>query len=156
MEELEKRFIEYYQEIGRLLGFDSLLASIFGTLYLEPEPIAMDELAKKTGYSLASISNKVKFLESMAVIKRTRKPGSKKVFVYLEKDFAKLMKEGMKKQEYMINTAKARIPELIKEFKPKAKTEKQKKKLKLLENYHKQILKMDMFLVKMIKEFDKL
>ena len=63
MKELEKRFIEMYNKIGRVQGMDNLLTSIFALLILEPDDIAMDDLAHKTGYSLASISNKIKLME---------------------------------------------------------------------------------------------
>ena len=88
MEELNKEIMALFQEMGRGQGLnDDLLMIIFSTLYLEPEPIAMEELAKKTGYSLASISNKTKLLEPIMDITRTRNPGSKKYIYTWKKIF---------------------------------------------------------------------
>ena len=78
MDELEKKFSGMYRKIGAMQGMDDLFSSIFSLLVLEPEDIAMDELAKKTGYSVASISNKVKILKVHGIVKKSRKPGSKK------------------------------------------------------------------------------
>jgi hypothetical protein len=38
------------------------------------ENVMLDEIAEKTGYSLASISNKMKILANIGLIKKTRKP----------------------------------------------------------------------------------
>ena len=86
MEPLDEEFIDMYKQMGQMQGADSLLSSIFGILYLEPEEVSMDELAKKTGYSLASISNNIKTLERVGVVKRIKKPGSRKAYFFIEKN----------------------------------------------------------------------
>jgi DNA-binding transcriptional regulator GbsR (MarR family) len=158
MEQLNKRLIEIYQEMGRGQGLsDSLLMELFARIYIEPEPIAMDELARKTGYSLASISNKVKMLAPMMGIKKVKKPGSKKIFLYMDKDFIKIWKNALlKKEQYVISLAKERFPLLIKEFRNKAKTDKDKKKLKVIEDYYEQILVFEGFMKKMLNELNKI
>ena len=96
----------------------------------------MDELAKKTGYSLASVSNKVKMLESLGMVTRRTKPGSRKVFLYTEKNLLDIMKQQLiKKQEYAIKMAKGTAFSIIEKNKNKLKSEKQKRKLKIIENY---------------------
>lgn len=158
MDQIDKQFIEFYQNIGRAQGFnDNLLTSIMALLFLEPGEVAMEDIAKETGYSLASVSNKVKFLEATGFVKRTTKPGTRKAYLYSEKDFLKVMKQALiKKNEHVINAAKQRIPDMIKENKPKAKTEKQKQKIKILEKYLQQMLKFEIVIQHMIKEFDKI
>ena len=79
MTELEKKFIEFYQNIGRGYGLDSLFLTIFAKLYISPEETAMDDLVGETGYSLASISNKVKELENAGLVRKTKRPGRKKI-----------------------------------------------------------------------------
>jgi DNA-binding transcriptional regulator GbsR (MarR family) len=157
MQELDKKMVELYQEMGRGQGItDSLMLDIFGRLLIEPEPIAMEELAKKSGYSLASISNKVKVLAPVMHIKRIKKPGSKKIYLYMEKDILKVWKEAIgKKEKYVINLAKERIPPIIKEYKEKAKTEKEKKKVKAVEQYYDQIIKFEKIIGKIIKVLEK-
>lgn len=156
MEELNKEIMALFQEMGRGQGLnDDLLMIIFSTLYLEPEPIAMEELAKKTGYSLASISNKTKLLEPIMDITRTRNPGSKKIYLYMEKNILNIWKDALlKKEEHVINKVKEKLPTILKEYKSKAKTEKDKKKLKIMENYYSQVLIFGNIINKIIKEFD--
>src|SRR3989338_363741 len=114
MEELDKKFIDVYKEIGRAEGMDELMLIIFARLYIEPEEIAMEDFAKETGYSLASISNKVNMLGSIWPIKKFRKPGTKKIFLYLDKSIIKILKETMlRKQQYSISVVKEKLPSII-------------------------------------------
>jgi len=157
MDEIDKDFIEMYQGFGTAMGLDNLFITLFAKLYIEPEELAMDELAKETGYSLASVSNKVKMLETMGIVKRTRKPGSKKIFLYAEKDFLKMTKNHIvKKEENCINLVKAKLPDIIKKYKNKVKTERAKGKLRILENYYNQILKFESLIANIRKEIEKL
>jgi len=156
MEELNKKIIKLFEEMGRGQGLnDSLLVEIFARLYFEPEPVAMEDLAKKTGYSLASISNKVNALGPVIGIQKIRKPGSKKIYISMEKDIMKIWKDALlKKQEYVINKVKSKVPEIIKEYKAKVKTEYDKRKLKNLENYYDQVIGFGRILDKILKEFE--
>lgn len=157
MNEIDKKFIDVYKEIGQGQGQDGLLLTIFAKLYIEPEEVAMDDLAKETGYSLASISNKIKMLGSMWPIKKNRKPGSKKIFLYIEKDFIKIMRDVLfKKEQYGIRVVKEKLPIIINEYKNKVKSDKDKKKVKILEDYYKQIIKCEAVIHEMIKKFDNL
>tara|TARA_Y100000034_G_scaffold44576_1_gene54709 strand:+ start:6316 stop:6804 length:489 start_codon:yes stop_codon:yes gene_type:complete len=156
MSQIDQQFIEFYQNIGRSQGInDNLLTTIMAILFLEPEEIAMEDVAKKTGYSLASISNKVKMLEAIGFVKRRSKPGTRKAYLYAEKDFLKVFKQALiKKQENVINLAKSTLPNIIKENKPKAKTKEQKQKIKMIENYFQQMLKFEKIIQHMIQGFN--
>ncbi len=153
METIDQQFIEFYQSIGKSQGFnDNLLTTIMAILFLEPKDIAMDELATKTGYSLASISNKVKMLEATGFVKRTSKPGTRKVFLYAEKDFLKVFKQALiKEQENVITFAKTRLPEIIKQNKSA-----DKQKTKMIENYYDQMLKLEKAIKHFTLEIDKI
>ena len=157
MEQLDKAFIEMYQKIGKNSGLDNLTATLFGMLYLEPKEIAMEDLAKKTGYSLASVSNKLKFLEQFGLITRKSKPGTRKIFLYMDKDLIKLMKGHLiKKEEQQIKFVKKILPGILDGYKKKAKTEEQKNKLKIMQNYHDQLLKFEKVIKLVRKEIEKI
>ena len=157
MDDIDKEFIELYQTIGSVSGLDNLFVTLFAKLYIEPEDMAMENIAKETGYSLASVSNKVKVLETMGIVKRIKKPGSKKIFLRIEKDMIKIFKEHLaKKEEKNIKLIKEKIPEIIKKYKHKVKTEKDKKKIKILENYYKQILKTEKIISHIRIEMEKI
>ena len=141
MEELNKEFIEYLSMMAKSFGLNDLMVKVFAILYIEPEEIAMEDIAKKSGYSLASICNTIKMLENMGAIKRIRKPGTKKVFFYMGKDMVKwnIMKLEFAHRNIII-PAKERLPKIIKKYKEKVKNERDKKKLKIIENYYNQVI----------------
>ncbi|MBN1792590.1 MarR family transcriptional regulator [Candidatus Woesearchaeota archaeon] len=155
LDELERDVVSYFQEVGRIQGMDESFLKIFAILYLEPEPITMEELAEKTEYSPASISNKMKQLEPAGIIKKTTKPGSKRIYVSMEKDFlAILKKQVILKQEFIITVAKQRIPEIIKRHEAKARNEADKQRIRSLQEYYEQVKKAEKLLPKIIDLFN--
>jgi len=154
---IEKDFVDFYNIIGTSMGLDNLFVSLFSLLYLEPKDVSMDELAKKTGYSLASVSNKVKILESMNIATRKKKPGSKKIYLYMEKDFFKHAKRQiMIKENLVVKAAKEHIPEIIERYKGKNLSDEEKAKYNIIKEYYSNMLKFEVFLKKMSDELDKL
>lgn len=144
MNSLDKEVVEFSQKVFKNFGLDTLSSKLIGILYTEPDEISMDELAERTGYSLASVSTKTRFLEGLAMIQRIKKPGSKRIFYYMEKDLFKMMEKKIEKGfEAEINPAKQEVPKIINKYKNKKLSEKSKKKLRIMENYHKQILQLD-------------
>ena len=153
---IEEEFVNLYKEIGKNQGLDDLFLSIFSLTYISPDEIPLEELAKKTGYSLASISNKVKMLETIGMIRKVRKPGTKKVFVKAEKNMIKMFKElTLKKHKTGIEIIKKKVPGIIENFKNKKLDENQKKRLKILQDYNKQIILIGKLMENMLKGYDK-
>ncbi len=157
-DEISEEFISTYKEIGQfLVGNDDLFLTIIATLFIEPKEIPMEELAKRTGYSLASISNRIKLLSGQGFIKKIRKPNSKKLYLYMEKDIFKLVKENfIKKEKYGISGMRERLPLIIKKYKAKKLSVLQKEKLKIIESYYKDILLFDELIGDLIKKLEKL
>ena len=154
MNTLDNEFISMYQDMCMMQGLDRALGSIVGILYIEPEPVAMEDIAKKTGYSLASISNKVKMLEQIGMISKTHKPGTKKIYLSVDKDISKVMEDMLTKKLAALNMVTSSIPEMLDKYKNKAKTEKDKKKIGLVENYYKQISQFEDIITKILKKFN--
>jgi DNA-binding transcriptional regulator GbsR (MarR family) len=74
MNGIEEDFMQFLSGMTKVFGTQDLMLKVFALLFIEPEEIAMDDIAKKTGYSLASISNTMKMLENIGGIKRIHKP----------------------------------------------------------------------------------
>ena len=159
MSELEKDFMKYMQKLGAGQGLDSLTSAIIAITYLEPGDVAMEELARKTGYSLSSISLKAKLLENFGLVSRKRKPATKKIFLQMDKNFIKYLKDAfIKKEERGIALAKSEVPKIIEKYKSKPLSETEKAKLRIIENYYKQVLKFEQLfkqINKLITDFDK-
>jgi DNA-binding transcriptional regulator GbsR (MarR family) len=137
---LDTEFIEFATNIGKTYGFDLLTSKIFAILYLEPNPLSMEELTEKTGYSIASVCNSMKSIGSTGFLKEIHTPKTKKLHFTIEKDFSRhirAMIEMIRKTK--IIPAKEVLPGLIGKYRIGGFKEKEK----IIENYYKQMLKMD-------------
>ena len=85
--DLDEDFIRTFQTgIGGVGGKDALASWIYARRYIEPGEMAMAALAEEAGYSLASVSNKVRALEQAGCVARRTRPGTRKVYVSAHKD----------------------------------------------------------------------
>ena len=157
MEELDNDVMGFLSTLMKSYGLNDLPAKVTGALYIETEDVSMDYVARKTGYSLASISNTMKMLETMGVVQRIKKPGTKKVFFYMEKDLIRLnvMKINAMQNNF-IKPAKETLPRIIKKYKNKVKDNKSKQKLRIIENYYTQLLQFEGILGEFIKKLEEM
>lgn len=134
---------DFIFNVFRSLGFDSVLARTVGVLFIEPEEVSMEDLAKQTGYSISSISTKMKLLANTGSIQRIKKPGSKRVYFYMEKDIKKIMLKKINAlSEAYFDPAKEKLPQIIDSYKKsirKSKDANMKEKLRIVESYSKDI-----------------
>ncbi|MEM4755814.1 MAG: hypothetical protein QW594_01645 [Candidatus Woesearchaeota archaeon] len=167
MNALQEQFARFFMEAAKLQGIhDDALVQIWAVLYLEPEEISMEELAEMTGYSLSTISMKLKILESLTPLKKYHKPRTKKIFVFMEKDILFHAKEVLtKKQKALIELGKQQLPKLIaqaiaQEQNKKSKESKQeaflrkRKQRQILESYYTQLLEFETILASMLALLD--
>jgi len=109
---------------------------------------------------MAAVSTDMKQLVDMGLASRVRKPGSRKLYFFTEKDFTKMIKQALKKR-YMINIpeAKEKLPLIIEQFRQNAAKSKDaaaRKKLEALEQYYRNVLKFEIIFDRMFREIDEL
>lgn len=154
--EIERDFVSVLQKAGMAEGMDPFITKLFAISYISPKDLSLDEIAEKTGYSLASISNKMKILRNIGLIKKIRKPGSKKIYVKVEKNILKMHRDMMiLKESTSLKHAKELLPSIIMKYKDKKLSKTDKEKLKNIEKYNKQILISDELIKKIIVLFNK-
>ncbi len=71
--QFKDQFIERMGFLGTLFGFSKLLGQIYGTLFLSPSPLCLNDLMKELRVSKGSISTNIRELEKWG--------GCKKVWV---------------------------------------------------------------------------
>ncbi|HII17159.1 TPA: MarR family transcriptional regulator [Candidatus Woesearchaeota archaeon] len=157
MHEIEKEFVELYRTVGMAMGAEGPFPAIFARVFIEPEDIAMDDLAKELGYSLSSISSALKMLEPMGFIRKIKKPGSKKIYLTTEKDILQVMRGHLLRKE-RIALAKFResLPAILEKYKAKKLSDEDKKKLKIVEQYYKRMLQLEFFIKDTVQRLDAL
>jgi len=144
---LEQDFINMTYEIANRVGQDYLLTLIVSTLFIEPKEITMEALAHKCGYSLASVSQKLKFLAPFNIIEKHTKPGSKKIYLYMKKDFLSIWIHHMINAQAMrVAIAKEKMPLILDKYKQHLKNPREKEIYKILQFYYRQIVIFDKIL----------
>jgi DNA-binding transcriptional regulator GbsR (MarR family) len=157
MSEIEEKIIDIGHEIFRGYGVDDSTAQILSILNFESNEISMEELAEKTGYSRASISLKIKNIEQFWGIKRITRPGSRKTYLFMEKNlldaFALQIRNGY---ETELKIAKMKIAPLIEEYKGNVTTQEEKMMLHTYENYLSEINKFEILISHIYSYIDEL
>ena len=147
-------FIALMAENSKVYGFDELSSKLFGILFIEPNEIALDELAKKTGYSLSAVSTAMKYVEITGIVKRSRKPKSRKVYFYMEKDMQGITPQMLRrKYENMILPSKTRLPKIIEKYKVE-ESKNSEEELEIIENYYRVILVSEQIVKEAIEKFE--
>ena len=119
-ESSKSEFIERISANSKVNGLDELPSKLIGILYAEPREIDLDDLAKRTGYSLSAVSTAMKFVERAGIVKRLKKPKSRKVYFYMEKDIISMFTQLLRrKYESIILPSKHKLPKIIEGYKLK-------------------------------------
>ena len=114
----KQEFIELMTDNFKTNGLSELTSKITGILYSESGEVSLEELAKRTGYCLSAISTEIKVLEGIGIIRRMKKPGSRKVYLFMDKDImSKSLELMQKKYEHVILKSKSLLPGIIKRYK---------------------------------------
>lgn len=134
-------------------GFDPTLGQIISILFVSPEAIALEDISKETGFSLSATSKNLKFLSNINMVKRIKKPGTKKVYFFMEKDlFNSFLLTLKKKKENIIGPSLQKLPEIIKKYKEENSSNDE---LKIAELYYQQILAFGKAIESVIETFKK-
>ncbi|MBU1205255.1 MAG: winged helix-turn-helix transcriptional regulator [Nanoarchaeota archaeon] len=147
----KQEFIDLMTENCKVNGLDELSSRIIALLYAEPNELSLNDIAKRTGYSLSAICTAMKFIERIGFVKRLKKPKSRKVYFYMEKGMIMFSLDIIRrKYERVILPTKQELPSIIKRYK-REKSENSKQELKIIENYYKEVLASEDIMRKLIK-----
>jgi DNA-binding transcriptional regulator GbsR (MarR family) len=137
----------------RALGIDDFPSKLMSVLQSEPKEISLGELSEMTGYSLSALSTTLKAMEENNMVKRFKKPKSRKVYVYMDKDLVTLYTELQKKRYNQSLLPFFQIlPRIIQKYKDK---EEFKSEIEMLEDFGEQLKFLDEQSRKFIEELEK-
>ncbi|MCK4968176.1 MAG: hypothetical protein KAS12_03905 [Candidatus Aenigmarchaeota archaeon] len=155
VQKAKEEFIEHMTECSKIHGLDDITSRIMAILYIEPKELSLEEISIKTKYSLSAISTAMKFMERMEMVKRIKKPHSKKAYFYMEKDTLKMFLDFLKKQQEKITRPTIKkLPTIINTYENDTKTE-SKEELKIIKDYQKQIIAYEKIIEKTINLVEK-
>lgn len=72
--ELKRPIIEACIKSGQINGWSTAMGILWGTLFLETEPMSIETLAEKTGYSKTTVRANMNYLENIGLAQRVIDP----------------------------------------------------------------------------------
>lgn len=91
--DIEKSIYSTFADIATAIGYSEIHGRVIGALLVSNKKLSLNGLAKKTGYSLSTVSLSLDLLEFLGMIKKTKKAGDRKLYVELQGNLL----EGLKK-----------------------------------------------------------
>ncbi len=85
--QIKQEFTEALSHISRFWGFPKGVGAVFGVLYLAPDPLALDEIVKRSGLTKGAVSTNVRALARMGLVHRSSRIGDRKDYYVAETDF---------------------------------------------------------------------
>ncbi|MEM4331674.1 MAG: winged helix-turn-helix transcriptional regulator [Candidatus Micrarchaeia archaeon] len=154
IQDIDKEFEALLVNINSVYGLPPVVPKIISALTLEGREMSLEEISKKTGYSLSTISTNVKNMEMINLILRVPKSGTKKVYVRMHKSWQEAMYNMfMKMYEIKIEPVREAIPGIIEKYSniaKRGKCDESELAQKRIESLTK--LKSDLEFVKQLKE----
>ena len=143
--EIEKDIYSTFANVASSIGYSEVNGRIIALLLVEQKQLSIQEVAKKAGYSLSSISLSLDLLELLGMVKKIKKTADKKLYVQLEGDILNGLKKAftLKIQKNITETNK-KFKEYEKELK-KIKNMEAKKTLKILRTLAKEVKRLERY-----------
>ena len=146
-------FREIVYDSCKAVGLDDLPSRLISVLQSEKKEISLGELAEITGYSLSNLSTTIKWMEDRQMVKKFKKPRSRKIYVEMGQDITSFFIELQKKLYHQsLKPPLKKIPEIIQKYE---NNEKFIDELKIIKDYYKQTIFMDEETTKFIQALEK-
>ncbi|UCG94944.1 MAG: MarR family transcriptional regulator [archaeon] len=91
----EKEIYSLFSNVASSLGYSEVHGRIIAALLVSRGPLSLDELRARIGYSAASVSLSLDFLEMLGVIRRVKKPSDKKLYVEVQGDLLDCLRKAV-------------------------------------------------------------
>jgi len=93
VKEIENKIYGIFSDVASCIGYSPVHGKIIGALLVNGE-MSLENVAKKTGYSMGMISLSLDLLETLDVIKKIKKSGHRKLYVNLSGDLLGCLKKA--------------------------------------------------------------
>jgi HTH-type transcriptional regulator, glycine betaine synthesis regulator len=77
-DDLKRHIVDACVKAANSKGYGDAVGVLRGTLFLEREPMSMDQLVEETGYSKSTVSANMSLLENQGTARRVVTPGDKR------------------------------------------------------------------------------
>ena len=106
--EVESRLYATFAAVASSLGYSDVHGRIIAALLSSKEPLSLQDIAQKTGYSLAAVSLSLDLLEVLGIIRKIKNPNDRKLYARIEGDIIDGMRRAfLAKIQMAINSTLA-------------------------------------------------
>jgi DNA-binding transcriptional regulator GbsR (MarR family) len=92
-------FVQGMSRISNFWGFSKAMGAIYGTIYLSPSPLSLDEIVDLVGVSKGAVSTNVRQLERFNMVHRHVQIGDRKDYYTAETDFWKMVRSILQQRD---------------------------------------------------------
>jgi DNA-binding transcriptional regulator GbsR (MarR family) len=90
--EIERKIFNTFGEVAKSIGFSPIHGNIIASLMVSGGSLSLQDIAKKTGYSVSMVSLSLDLLEILGIIKKVKKPTDRKLYIELGSDLLESLK----------------------------------------------------------------
>jgi DNA-binding transcriptional regulator GbsR (MarR family) len=115
---IKDRFIEGMGRISKFWGFSRLMGQLYGLLYLNSEPMTLDQLAEGLLVSKGSVSINIRSLERWGMVEKVWVKADRKDYYRAETKFMDIVIKILREREKMeFDSALKTVSECLNELK---------------------------------------
>lgn len=92
-------FVQGMSRIASFWGFPRAMGAIYGSIYLSPNPLSLDEIVELVGVSKGAVSTHVRHLERLNMVHKHLEIGDRKDYYTAETDFWKMIRSILSQRE---------------------------------------------------------
>lgn len=93
IKEIEKKILGTFSDLARSMGFSPVHGNIIGSLIVGGGSQSLQNLARKTGYSVSMVSLSMDLLEILGVVKKVKKPRDRNLYIRLNGDLLEILRK---------------------------------------------------------------
>ncbi len=92
---IEEKIYSTFAAVSSSIGYSEVHGRIIAALLVSNKPLSLDELCKKTKYSMAAISISLDLLEIVGIVRKIKNLKDRKIYAKLEGDIIGGLKNAM-------------------------------------------------------------
>ncbi len=94
-----ERLIEALGRQSGFWGLGKITGELYAVLYLSAEPLSLAELAGALGVTKGNVSVAIRLLEQLGMVRRSMRPGDRRVFFEAELDFWAIARRVLERRQ---------------------------------------------------------
>lgn len=92
---IEEQIYSTFASIASSIGYSGVHGKIIAALLVAGKRLSLQELSKRTGYSLATISLSLDLLEIVGLIRKIKSPGDRRLYVRMGGDLLEGLRNAL-------------------------------------------------------------